>query len=355
MNNSTTHSALRHVPLLSPQTLIDAMPLSESAAQHVQQSRATIERILSGEDPRLLVVVGPCSIHDPKAAREYAERLKALAERVSDTLFIVMRVYFEKPRTTMGWKGLINDPFMNNSFAIEDGLKVARQLLVDLCEMGIPVATETLDPISPQYLQDCMSWAAIGARTTESQTHREMASGLPCPVGFKNGTDGSFGVAIHALQAVAHSHHFLGINAQGQVSVVQTAGNPNGHVVLRGGNGKPNFGRDSIAAAEQALVNANMPLNLMVDCSHANSGKDPARQPDVLKDIEQQILDGNRSIMGLMIESHLHWGAQPLTDDHSQLKYGVSITDGCIDWETTDHCLMQLRNALHEVLPQRKS
>lgn len=355
MNNSTTQSSPRHVPLLSPQALIDSMPLSESAAGHVQQSRATIERILNGKDSRLLVVVGPCSIHDPKAAREYAERLKVLAERVSDTLFIVMRVYFEKPRTTVGWKGLINDPFMNNSFAIEDGLKSARQLLVDLCKMGIPVATETLDPISPQYVQDCVSWAAIGARTTESQTHREMASGLPCPVGFKNGTDGSFDVAIHALQAVAHGHSFLGIDPQGHVSIVQTAGNPYGHVVLRGGNGKPNFDRDSVAAAEQALATAKMTPNLMVDCSHANSGKDPARQPEVLKDIEQQILDGNRSIMGLMIESHLHWGAQPLTDDHSQLKYGVSITDGCIDWETTDHCLTQLCDALRSVLPQRRA
>lgn len=355
MNNSKAYSAPRHVPLPSPKTLNAALPLSSEAVRHVEQSRAAIQRILDGEDHRLLVVVGPCSIHDPKAALEYAQRLKTLAERVSDSLFLVMRVYFEKPRTTVGWKGLINDPFLDDSFAIEEGLNISRGLLVDLCEMGIPVATETLDPVSPRYLQDCISWAAIGARTTESQTHREMASGLPCPVGFKNGTDGSLTVAVHALQAVSHGHHFLGVDDDGHISNTQTFGNPYGHIVLRGGNGKPNYDRESIAYAEHALAKITSRANLMVDCSHANSGKDPSRQPNVIADIQQQILDGNTSVIGLMIESHLHWGAQPLTSDLDQLQYGVSITDGCIDWETTERCLTELDAALRPVLPARSA
>ncbi|MFC0269422.1 3-deoxy-7-phosphoheptulonate synthase [Kushneria aurantia] len=340
--------------LITPEALKGEIPLSQQAEQTVIDSRRTIERILCGEDPRLLVVIGPCSIHDTEAARDYARRLRELAERVSDSLFIVMRVYFEKPRTTTGWKGLINDPHLNDSFDIEYGLRVARGLLTELCEMGLPLATEALDPISPQYLQDCISWSAIGARTTESQTHREMASGLSGPVGFKNGTDGSLDVAINALRSVASGHNFLGIDQQGQVAVIRTRGNANAHVVLRGGNGKPNYDSVSVALAEQELSGAGLRANIMVDCSHANSNKDPALQPLVVDNIMQQILEGNASIMGLMIESHLHWGAQKLTDDPSRLEYGVSITDACIDWETTERVLLEANDKLRDTLASRQ-
>ncbi|RKR06326.1 3-deoxy-D-arabinoheptulosonate-7-phosphate synthase [Kushneria sinocarnis] len=339
--------------LITPDALKREVPLSESAENTVIDSRETIARILDGRDPRLLVVIGPCSIHDAEAAREYGRRLKALADSVSHSLFIVMRVYFEKPRTTTGWKGLINDPHLDDSFAIEDGLHIARGLLVELCEMGLPLATEALDPISPQYLQDCISWSAIGARTTESQTHREMASGLSGPVGFKNGTDGSLDVAVNALKSVAHPHNFLGINQQGQVSIIRTRGNPWGHVVLRGGNGKPNYDSVSVALAEQELEKAGLRPNLMVDCSHANSNKDPSLQPLVLDNITQQILEGNRSIIGVMLESHLGWGAQKLPDDPAQLEYGVSITDACIDWPTTERILTDMADKLAEALKGR--
>ncbi|REC96103.1 3-deoxy-7-phosphoheptulonate synthase [Kushneria indalinina] len=340
--------------LTTPEALKREIPLSEEAESTVIESRRTIERILSGEDPRLLVVIGPCSIHDTKAAQDYAQRLKALAERVSDSLFIVMRVYFEKPRTTTGWKGLINDPHLDDSFDIHNGLRLARSLLVELCEMGLPLATEALDPISPQYLQDCISWSAIGARTTESQTHREMASGLSGPVGFKNGTDGSLDVAMNALCSVASPHNFLGIDQQGQVAIIRTRGNSNAHVVLRGGNGKPNYDSVSVALAEKELEKAGLKANIMVDCSHANSNKDPALQPLVVENITQQILEGNTSIMGLMIESHIHWGAQKLTSDPSQLEYGVSITDACIDWETSETLLLEINDKLREPLEARK-
>ena len=339
--------------LITPDALKQEIPLTEGAERTVIEGRETIQRILDGRDPRLLVVVGPCSIHDVDAALDYARRLRRLADQVKDSLYIVMRVYFEKPRTTVGWKGLINDPHLNGSFEIEEGLHIARQLLVDLAEMGLPLATEALDPISPQYLQDCISWSAIGARTTESQTHREMASGLSCPVGFKNGTDGSLDVAVNALQSVAHPHNFLGIDQAGKVAIIRTRGNAYGHVVLRGGNGKPNYDSVSVALAEQELTRAGIKPNIMVDCSHANSNKDPALQPLVMENVTNQILEGNRSIIGLMVESHIGWGSQKIPDDHSQLKYGVSITDACIDWDATVEAFTAMNDKLKPVLAAR--
>jgi len=298
-------------------------------------------------------VIGPCSIHDPAAAHEYAERLKALSEKVKDSLYIVMRVYFEKPRTTVGWKGLINDPDMNDSFNIEKGLRIGRKLLLELNELGLPCATEALDPNSPQYYQDLISWSAIGARTTESQTHREMSSGLSSPVGFKNGTDGGLTVATNAMQSVKHGHSFLGLNDQGQVAVIRTSGNPYAHVVLRGGNGKPNYDAGSVADAEAALAKAKVSGKIMIDASHANSNKDPYLQPLVLKNITEQILDGNKSIVGIMVESHLKGGRQDIPANLCDLEYGKSVTDGCIDWETTEKVLLDMHEALKDVLPNR--
>ncbi|QEY58373.1 3-deoxy-7-phosphoheptulonate synthase [Pseudomonas sp. C27(2019)] len=343
-----------NVTLITPEQLKNKMPLSEKAQHTVSHGRQVVRDILDGKDHRLFIVIGPCSIHDLKAAHEYADRLKALADEVSDTLFLIMRVYFEKPRTTVGWKGLINDPYLDDSFKIEDGLHIGRKLLLDLAEKGLPTATEALDPISPQYLQDLISWSAIGARTTESQTHREMASGLSSAVGFKNGTDGGLTVAINALQSVSSPHRFLGINQQGGVSIVTTKGNNYGHVVLRGGNGKPNYDSVSVALCEQELKKAKISTNIMIDCSHANSNKDPALQPLVLDNITNQIVDGNQSISSLMIESHLGWGNQSIGDDLSQLKYGVSITDACIDWDTTEKSIRSMREKLKDVLPTRK-
>src|SRR5690554_754376 len=342
------------IPLITPEALKAKLPISEAAAASVMQGRQVIKDILDGKDKRLFVVVGPCSIHDPEAALEYGRRLKALAEEVKDSLYLVMRVYFEKPRTTVGWKGLINDPHMDDSFQIEEGLHIGRRLLVELSEMGLPLATEALDPISPQYLQDCISWSAIGARTTESQTHREMSSGLSSPVGFKNGTDGSLEVAINALQSVAHPHNFLGIDYAGRVAIIRTRGNVYAHVVLRGGNGKPNYDSVSVALAEQELKKAGIEPNIMVDCSHANSNKDAALQPLVMDNVTNQILEGNRSIMGLMIESNIGWGNQKILDDHSQMQYGVSITDACIDWPTTEEALTSMAEKLQPVLANRR-
>ncbi|MDR5899848.1 3-deoxy-7-phosphoheptulonate synthase [Halomonas vilamensis] len=339
--------------LITPETLKKAVPLTEKAERSVIDGRQTIQNILDGKDPRLLVVVGPCSIHDVDAAMDYARRLRELADNVSDSLFIVMRVYFEKPRTTVGWKGLINDPHLNGSFEIEEGLHIARKLLVDLAELGLPLATEALDPISPQYIQDCISWSAVGARTTESQTHREMASGLSGPVGFKNGTDGSLDVAINALQSVASPHNFLGINHEGQVAIIRTRGNAYGHVVLRGGNGKPNYDSVSVALAEQELKKADLSPNIMIDCSHANSNKDPALQPLVLENVTNQILDGNTSIIGLMVESNISWGNQKVPEDISQLTYGVSITDACIDWDATVEAFTRMNEKLADTLAKR--
>ncbi len=340
--------------LITPEQIKLEIPLTERAQRTVSAGRQVVRDILDGKDHRLFVVVGPCSIHDIKAAHEYAERLKVLAEEVSDTLYLVMRVYFEKPRTTVGWKGLINDPYLDDSFKIQDGLHIGRKLLLDLAEMGLPTATEALDPISPQYLQDLISWSAIGARTTESQTHREMASGLSSAVGFKNGTDGGLTVAINALQSVSSPHRFLGINQQGGVSIVTTKGNAYGHVVLRGGNGKPNYDSVSVAICEQELKKASIKPNIMVDCSHANSNKDPALQPLVMDNVANQILEGNQSIVGLMVESHLGWGSQSIPKDLSQLKYGVSITDACIDWESTEKTLRGMHAKLKDVLPKRQ-
>ncbi len=340
--------------LITPEQIKLEIPLTERAQRTVSAGRQVVRDILDGKDHRLFVVVGPCSIHDIKAAHEYAERLKVLAEEVSDTLYLVMRVYFEKPRTTVGWKGLINDPYLDDSFKIQDGLHIGRKLLLDLAEMGLPTATEALDPISPQYLQDLISWSAIGARTTESQTHREMASGLSSAVGFKNGTDGGLTVAINALQSVSSPHRFLGINQQGGVSIVTTKGNGYGHVVLRGGNGKPNYDSVSVAICEQELKKASIKPNIMVDCSHANSNKDPALQPLVMDNVANQILEGNQSIVGLMVESHLGWGSQSIPKDLQQLKYGVSITDACIDWESTEKTLRSMHAKLKDVLPKRQ-
>ncbi|CAP01221.1 phospho-2-dehydro-3-deoxyheptonate aldolase [Acinetobacter baumannii SDF] len=359
LSNSVSKPDIDDVNIKSIQTLVtpaelkSELPLSDVASQTVLKGRETIRNILDGSDKCLFVVIGPCSIHDPKAAHEYADRLKALSEKVKDTLYLVMRVYFEKPRTTIGWKGLINDPDMNDSFNIEKGLRIGRKLLLDLNEKGLPCATEALDPNSPQYYQDLISWSAIGARTTESQTHREMSSGLSSPVGFKNGTDGGLTVATNAMQSVKYGHSFLGLNEDGQVSIINTKGNPYAHVVLRGGNGKPNYDAGSVAEAENALAKAKVSSKIMIDASHANSNKDPYLQPLVLKNITEQILDGNKSIVGIMVESHLKGGRQDIPDNLCDLEYGKSVTDGCIDWETTEKTLLEMHKALKEVLPNR--
>ncbi len=335
----TFPNALENLNVLSQQTLLppaqlhDAVPASASATQTVSSARATVARILQGRDPRLLVVVGPCSIHDIAAAMDYAQRLKALADELQKQLFIVMRVYFEKPRTTVGWKGLINDPRMDDSFCIEEGLHMARKLLVDLNALGLPCGTEALDPITPQYLGDLIAWSAIGARTTESQTHRELASGLSSPVGFKNGTDGNLEVALNAMLSAAQPHAFLGINGEGQVALTQTRGNAFGHLILRGGS-VPNYDSVSIAQAETELTDAKLPVNIVVDCSHANSRKNHVLQSLVLKDVVGQIVDGNRSIKGVMLESNLFEGNQKLKQPQD-LRYGVSITDACLGWDAT--------------------
>ena len=341
------------LPLVTPAELKKELPLTENVYQTVLKGRETVRNILDGKDKRLFIVIGPCSIHDTVAAHEYADRLKVLSDKIKDSIYVVMRVYFEKPRTTVGWKGLINDPDMNDSFNIEKGLRIGRQLLLELNEKGLPCATEALDPNSPQYYQDLISWSAIGARTTESQTHREMSSGLSSPVGFKNGTDGGLTVATNAMQSVKHGHSFLGLNDQGQVSVIHTSGNPYAHVVLRGGNGKPNYDAGSVADAEAALAKAKVSGKIMIDTSHANSNKDPYLQPLVLKNITEQILDGNKSIVGLMVESHLKGGRQDIPADLNDLEYGKSVTDGCIDWETTEKALLEMHEALKDVLPNR--
>ncbi|MBK1871664.1 3-deoxy-7-phosphoheptulonate synthase [Marinobacter sp. 1-3A] len=341
--------------LITPEKLKQDMPLTGKAAQTVTNGRQAIYDIIDGKDHRLFLVVGPCSIHDVDAARDYANRLKKLADEVSDTLLIVMRVYFEKPRTAVGWKGLINDPHLNDTFDIERGLQLGRRLLLDINELGLPVATEALDPISPQYLQDSIAWSAIGARTTESQTHREMSSGLSMAIGFKNGTDGSLDVAVNAMKSVSYSHNFLGIDQQGQVAIIRTKGNQYGHVVLRGGGGKPNYDSVSVTLCEQALEKAGLRKSIMVDCSHANSSKDPAIQPLVMQDVTHQILEGNTSIQSLMIESNINWGNQSIPENLADLKYGVSVTDACIDWETTEKAIREMRNKLKYVLPKRKA
>jgi 3-deoxy-7-phosphoheptulonate synthase len=339
--------------LVTPQQLKQALPMSDASREVLASSRTVIQDILDRKDHRVFVVVGPCSIHDIDAAMDYARRLKVLADELSDTLYIVMRVYFEKPRTTVGWKGLINDPHLDDSFKLEEGLHIGRKLLLDILELGLPTSTEALDPISPQYLQDLISWSAIGARTTESQTHREMASGLSSPVGFKNGTDGGLTVATNALNSVAKPHRFLGINSAGQVSVFTTRGNPYGHIVLRGGSSGPNYDSVHVRLCEEALDKAAVPRNIMVDCSHANSNKQPELQPLVVDNVANQILEGNKSIVGLMVESHINAGNQPIPANLDELAYGVSVTDGCIDWETTESCLREMRDKIKDVLPGR--
>jgi 3-deoxy-7-phosphoheptulonate synthase len=338
--------------LMTPEQLKNKLPLSTEARAFIKQSRQTIADIIHKRDHRLLVVCGPCSIHDLDAAKDYARRFKQLAEEVSDQLYLVMRVYFEKPRTTVGWKGLINDPHLDGSFDIEQGLQIGRKLLVELAEMNIPLATEALDPISPQYLADTFSWAAIGARTTESQTHREMASGLSMPIGFKNGTDGSLATAINAMQAASSSHRFMGINSEGQVALLTTQGNINGHVILRGGK-ETNYDSVSVAECEQEMAKFKLDASLMVDCSHANSRKDYRRQPLVAEDVVHQIIHGNKSIIGLMIESHINAGNQSSDLPLAEMKYGVSITDACIDWNTTEALLRQAHQELAPVLTKR--
>ena len=337
----------------SPAEVRARLPLSEPAANTVLGGRAAIRAILDRRDPRLFVVVGPCSIHDPRAALEYAGRLRALAGEVKDTMLLVMRVYFEKPRTSVGWKGFVNDPRMDDSFRIDEGLARARELLMQIAELGLPTGSEALDPICPQYLADLISWYAIGARTTESQTHREMASGLSAPVGFKNGTDGGLEVAVNAIQSAKRPHGFLGVNQAGRTAVVRSRGNAYGHLVLRGGGGRPNYDTVSVRLAEGALARGGLAPNVVIDCSHANSMKDAALQPLVLHDCVHQILEGNRSIVGFMLESNLHAGNQPIPEDLSKLRYGVSVTDACIDWPATEQTLRRAHRDLHEVLARR--
>ena len=355
-----THAQLENLNIdafelmLSPQEVHDRLPLTDAAAATVANGRASLQRILDRHDPRLFLIAGPCSIHDPVAGLDYARRLKALADEVADTLFVMMRVYFEKPRTSIGWKGYINDPRMDDSFRIEEGMQKAREFLIKVNELGLPAATEALDPISPQYLGDLISWTAIGARTSESQTHREMASGLSTPVGFKNTTDGDIGVAINAILSAARPHSFLGINARGNAAIVRTRGNRYGHVVLRGGVDRPNYDSVSVSLAEQALAKAKLPQNLVVDCSHANSYKKAEIQPLVMADCANQIRQGNRSIVGLMLESFIEAGSQPIPADLSQLIYGRSVTDPCIDWNSTEKTIRETRDALREALPGRK-
>ncbi|TAL08711.1 MAG: 3-deoxy-7-phosphoheptulonate synthase [Porticoccaceae bacterium] len=339
--------------LLTPDDLKRDLPMTPAAATTVVRGRETVQNILDRQDHRLMIVVGPCSIHDVDAALDYARRLRALADRVADSLFIVMRVYFEKPRTTVGWKGLINDPHLDDSFRIDEGLHIGRRLLRDIAELGLPAATEALDPISPQYLQDLIAWSAIGARTTESQTHRELASGLTPAVGFKNGTDGGLTVAINALQSVAKPHHFLGINSEGRVAIIKTRGNPYAHIVLRGGDGKPNYDSVSVSLCEQALRKAGVSTNIMVDCSHANSNKSHELQPLVIENATNQILEGNQSIIGLMIESNIEAGNQKLSANRAEMVYGKSVTDACIDWPTTERALLAMHAKLKDVLPKR--
>jgi len=321
--------------LVTPAQMKAEWPLSPALAARVLAARSTAKAIIAGRDPRLMVVVGPCSIHDPEAALEYARRLVEISRQVADRLFVVMRVYFEKPRTTTGWKGLINDPHLDESCDVAHGLTLARKILLDLVTLGLPTATEFLDPIVPQYTADLVAWAAIGARTTEAQTHREMASGLSMPVGFKNGTDGDIQVAMDAMKSARAPHSFLGIDQNGSTSIVQTTGNPDTHIVLRGGRSGPNYSPEHVAAAVEKLQKSGLNPALMIDCSHANSGKDPARQPDVWRSLVDQRHRGQRAIIGAMLESHLHGGSQPLREKRESLRYGVSITDGCMDWETT--------------------
>lgn len=340
--------------LITPEELKNRFPLSSLLQEQIAASRQDIANILEGKDHRLLVVCGPCSIHDTDAALDYARRLQSISVELRDQLYIVMRVYFEKPRTTVGWKGLINDPHMDGSFDVEAGFIKARELLLNLVEMGLPLATEALDPNSPQFLGDLFSWSAIGARTTESQTHREMASGLSMPVGFKNGTDGSLGTAINAMKAASMAHRFVGINQSGQVCLLQTQGNPHGHVILRGGK-TPNYSAEHVAECEIQMQKAGLRPALMIDCSHGNSNKDFRRQSAVAESVIEQISAGNQSIIGVMLESNIFEGNQSSEQPRSEMKYGVSVTDACIDWGTTDTLLRGMHQKLGATLRSRSA
>ena len=338
--------------LPTPAQIKETVPLTALGERNILSFRETLEKIIDRQDPRLFLVVGPCSIHDLVAARDYAKRLVRLAEKVKDTIFIVMRVYFEKPRTTTGWKGFINDPDLDDSFHIDKGLVEARKLLLEFAEQGLPSGTEAVDPISPQYVHDLIAWTAIGARTTESQTHRELASGLSTPVGFKNGTDGNIDIAINALKSVSQPHSFLGINSNGQTTILQTRGNSYGHLVLRGGI-QPNYDSVSVALTEEKLRDAKLPVNLVVDCSHGNSHKNPALQPLVFDNCINQIAEGNNSIVGIMLESNIEAGRQDIPKDLSALRYGVSITDACIDWASTEKIVLAAHEKLKPILSKR--
>jgi len=331
--------------LISPRALKEAFPADDKIAAVVVEARETVREILAGRDSRILCIVGPCSIHDPVAALDYAQRLSRLRDEVADQMFVMMRVYFEKPRTTIGWKGLINDPDMDDSCNMREGLRIARQLLVDINRIGLPAATEMLDPITPQYIADLISWAAIGARTTESQTHREMASGLSMPVGFKNSTEGNLQVAINAVESARHPHSFLGITQEGMSAIIRTSGNPATHVVLRGGR-NPNYDNSSIAECVQMLERGGLEPRVLVDCSHAQTNKDFRKQAAVFDTIIAQICAGSLAIMGVMVESHIEAGNQPVNSDRSKLKYGVSVTDPCIDWPSTERCVRNAAAAL---------
>ena len=339
--------------MLPPEEVKLRIPVSERAARTVVEGRRTLEAILDRRDPRLAVIVGPCSIHDTVAGLDYARRLRDLASELSDTLFLVMRVYFEKPRTSVGWEGLTNDPQMNDSFRVKEGMERARRFLLEVSDLGLPTGTEALDPISPHYRGDLVTWTAIGARTSESQTHRNLASGLSTPIGFKNGTDGEVDGAVNAILASARPHAFLGINDQGRSSVIRTRGNRHGHLVLRGGGGRPNFDSVSVAIAEQALAKAALPQTIVIDCSHANSWKKPELQPLVVRDVASQIRQGNRSIVGFMMESFIEQGSQPMGDP-AQLKYGCSVTDPCLGWDRTVETLREARALLRGIVEERR-
>ena len=332
--------------LPSPAALLAELPKSEAQAEFVARAREEVHRLIFTDDKRFLLIVGPCSIHDLEAGRVYAQRLAKLAREVQDRVVVVMRVYFEKPRTTVGWKGLIMDPHLDGSHDIVAGLRLARTFLRDVLDLGLATATELLDPITPQYIADLICWSAIGARTAESQTHRQMASGLSMPLGFKNGTDGSISTAINAIKAAAQPHTFLGINLDGAASAIVTRGNPNCHVVLRGGNSGPNYSPTHIAQTEQLLAKAGLPKAILVDCSHDNSAKQPERQPEVMRELLAQITAGNTSLMGAMIESNLGAGNQPFPQPREKLRFGISITDACIDWATTETLVREIHSAL---------
>ena len=355
MRKTSDLRVIENKPLVTPDELLTELPLTPRAAETVTRARETIEALLRGDDPRLLAIIGPCSVHDPAAALDFATLLSRLKSEHEAHLFVCMRVYFEKPRTALGWKGLINDPHLDGSCDLAEGLRRGRKLLLELGEMGMPAATELLDPISPQYIADLIAWVAVGARTTESQTHREMASGLSMPVGFKNATDGDLGVAVNAMKAARQRHSFLGVDGSGRVSVVRTAGNPYGHAVLRGGSSGANYGREKIAAAVETLASAGLNPRVLIDCSHANSRSDPRNQPAVLAKVAEQVAEGSPHILGFMMESNLVAGRQDLGPWSPNPVYGQSITDACIDYATTEKAVQEAVKTLASVKPAQET